>query len=165
MRLKGLRLITPECYFDERGFFFESFSPKMGLNTSFVQDNHSFSKKNVLRGMHLQEGQAKLVRVTSGEIFDVAVDMREGSDTYLQWEGVTLTAEGRETLFIPGGFAHGFLVLSESAHVLYKVSTPYDPTLEWGFRYDDPAVGIEWPGDNFVLSKRDQLFGELMCRL
>lgn len=158
MRLEGLQLITPECFFDDRGFFFESFSPKMEaeLKTSFVQDNHSFSKKHVLRGMHLQKGQAKLVRVTSGEIFDVAVDMREGSNTYLQWEGVRLTAEGREILFIPDGFAHGFLVLSESAHVLYKVSAPYDPKLERGFRYDDPRFNIQWPDCNPILSKRDQ---------
>jgi dTDP-4-dehydrorhamnose 3,5-epimerase len=156
LSLKGPLLITPQVFIDERGFFFESFSPKMEalLNTRFVQDNHSFSKKNVLRGVHFQKGQAKLVRVISGEIFDVIVDIRENSETFGLSEGIYL--KGEEELFVPDGFAHGFFVLTESATVLYKVSTPYNPALEKGFRYDDPFFKIKWPKEDPILSERDK---------
>lgn len=151
--LKGVRLITPKLYQDERGFFLESFRDDMGMR--FVQDNHSFSVHGVLRGMHFQLGQAKLIRVAVGRIYDVAVDIRANSPTFGQWCGVYLDGDKHEQLLIPAGFAHGFCVVSENAHVLYKVSTFYDPALEKGFRYDDPKVGIDWPIDNPILSQRD----------
>ncbi len=162
LRLAGLKLIKPKIFKDQRGFFLESFQQtlyeKMGITCAFVQDNHSFSQKNCIRGMHFQSfpGQAKLIRVAIGKIFDVAVDIRLHSSTYGQWEAVILDDQSHEQLFIPVGFAHGFCVLSEEAHVLYKVSTPYDPKFEKGFRWDDPAINIEWPVEHPIVSERDQ---------
>lgn len=161
LSLQGLKLIKSKVYYDERGFFKESYRKPLyenrGIGCDFVQDNHSFSKKGTLRGMHFQRfpGQAKLVSVLSGKIFDVGVDMRKGSPTFGKWEGVFLDAESHEQLFLPSGFAHGFCVISDSAHVIYKVSTLYDPEEERGFRFDDPDVGIEWPPSQWIVSQRD----------
>ena len=160
--LEGAFLITPDLIRDERGFFFESYQEmryqELGIETPFVQENHSFSKRGTIRGMHYQStpGQAKLIRVAVGKIWDVIVDIRRDSKTFGQWEGVLLDDLLHQQLYIPVGFAHGFCVLSESAHVLYKVSTPYDPKTEKGFRYDDPKVGIKWPMKGALISKRDQ---------
>ena len=162
LRLKGLKLLQPTVFKDSRGFFLESYQqPKyeeIGIASPFVQDNHSHSHKGCVRGMHFQSfpGQAKLIRVAVGEIYDVAVDIRPGSSTYGQWEAVILNDQNHHQLFIPVGFAHGFCVLSEEAHVLYKVSSPYDPKFEKGFRWDDPIVNIEWPVESPIVSERDQ---------
>lgn len=170
LRLAGLKLIRPRVFHDDRGFFKESFSEAQYtlLGTCFAQDNHSFSKKNVIRGMHFQSepGQAKLVWVAVGKVFDVAVDLRKDSPTFGQWEGVYLDGETQEQLFIPVGFAHGFCVISEEgAHINYKVSTPYHEQTEKTFRYDDPKIQIEWPVKNPILSLRDKnapLFGDVL---
>jgi len=162
LRLEGLLLIKPTVFPDSRGFFLETFQQssyeKLGIQNPFVQDNHSFSKKGCVRGMHFQStpGQAKLIRVAVGKIFDVAVDIRPDSPTYGQWEGVTLDGQSHHQLYIPVGFAHGFCVLSSEAHVLYKVSNPYDPKSEKGFRWDDPTINIQWPIKNPIVSERDQ---------
>lgn len=162
LNLEGLLLIKPKVFYDSRGFFLETFQQstyeKMGIGCPFVQDNHSFSKMGCIRGMHFQSspGQAKLIRVAVGKVFDVAVDMRPGSPTYGQWEGVILDDQSHHQLFIPTGFAHGFCVLSPEAHVLYKVSTPYEPTTEKGFRWDDPNVNIQWPVNEPTVSERDR---------
>jgi dTDP-4-dehydrorhamnose 3,5-epimerase len=159
LSLKGAKLIKPKVFADSRGFFLESFHPSLqkALGTDFVQENHSFSLKHTLRGMHFQSapGQAKLVRVVQGEILDVIVDVRKDSKTFGKWEGVTLSGENHFQLFVPIGFAHGFFVLSESAHVLYKVSSVYNENTEKGFCYCDPEIGIEWPAPTPLLSKRD----------
>ena len=162
LRLEGLLLIKPQVFHDYRGFFLETFQQsvyeKLGIQSPFVQDNHSFSKQGCIRGMHFQSfpGQAKLIRVAVGKIFDVAVDIRPHSPTYGQWEGIILDDQSHQQLFIPVGFAHGFCVLSPEAHVLYKVSQPYNPTFEKGFRWDDPHVNIKWPIKNPIISERDQ---------
>ncbi len=146
---------------DERGFFLESFRvdtlAEAGVDIAFVQDNHSRSRAGIVRGMHFQPGQAKLVRCVRGAIFDVIVDIRAGSPTFGQWEGYELNDETHHQLFVPDGFAHGFCVLSDVADVTYKVSSYYDPTSEGGFRFDDPAVGIEWPvaAEDLIASARD----------
>jgi dTDP-4-dehydrorhamnose 3,5-epimerase len=162
LRLQGLKLITPLVFFDKRGFFKETYNgPRytdLGVSTTFVQDNHSFSQKNVLRGMHFQTtpGQDKLVWVTQGKIFDVAVDLRKDSPTFGQWEGVYLDGESHQQFFIPNGFAHGFYVMSEEgAHVNYKVSAPYNGATEKSFRYDDPTINIAWPAGTPIISTRD----------
>ncbi len=160
--LQGLILIKPKVFRDHRGFFLETFQQslyeKLGISGSFAQDNHSYSQKGCIRGMHFQSspGQAKLIRVAVGKIYDVAVDIRPSSPTYGQWEAVILDDELHHQLFIPVGFAHGFCVLSQEAHVLYKVSTPYNPQYEKGFRWDDPMVNIKWPFDYPIVSERDQ---------
>lgn len=135
----------------------KSLYEEVGILCDFVQDNHSFSKQNTLRGMHFQQtpGQAKLVSVISGTIFDVIVDIRKDSPSFGKWEGIYLDGEKGEQLFIPIGFAHGFCVVSDSAHVVYKVSHPYDPAEEKTFRFDDPFVGVTWPTSCPILSKRD----------
>ncbi len=162
LKLKGLKLIIPDIFPDSRGFFLESFREERyrdaGITCSFVQDNHSYSSKGCIRGMHFQSepGQAKLVRCAQGKIFDVAVDIRPESPTYGQWEGVVLDGTTHQQLFVPVGFAHGFCVLSDHAHVMYKVSTVYDPQHEKGFRFDDPDVAIRWPLDQVVCSERDK---------
>lgn len=162
LRLKGLLLIKPKVFQDHRGFFLETFQQStyeaLGIHCPFVQDNHSFSKKGCIRGMHFQSipGQAKLIRAGVGTIFDVAVDIRPDSPTYGEWEGVILDDQAHHQLFIPVGFAHGFCVMSPEAHVLYKVSAPYDPNHEKGFRWDDPTVNIDWPVENPIVSDRDQ---------
>ena len=153
-------LLEPRVFGDERGFFFESynrhaFSEAVGLDANFVQDNHSLSVKGVLRGLHYQlppKAQGKLVRVIAGEVFDVAVDIRLNSPTFGQWVGETLSVENKRQMWIPPGFAHGFLTLSESAEFLYKTTDYYSPELERCIRWDDPAIGIDWP-----LSVRPQL--------
>jgi dTDP-4-dehydrorhamnose 3,5-epimerase len=129
----------------------------MGITEDFVQDNHSFSTQGTVRGMHFQRspGQAKLITVIEGEIFDVVVDIRPSSPAFGQWEGIFLSALQGDQLFVPVGFAHGFCVVSESAHVCYKVSSIYNPLEECGFRYDDPFVGIAWPVQEPLLSDRD----------
>ncbi len=170
LHLKGLKLIKPKVFKDTRGFFLETYNQTTyhaaGIIEEFVQDNHSFSKKGTIRGMHFQStpGQAKLIRVPIGTIFDVAVDIRPQSPTFKQWQGVILNGEEHHQLFIPIGFAHGFCVLSDEAHVIYKVSSLYDPKTEVGFRWNDPSIGIEWPIDPPITSERDQhspTFGEL----
>jgi len=162
-------VLTPRIFYDERGFFFESYKEKemraLGI-PPFVQDNHSFSKERVIRGMHFQTGagQAKLVRVAKGKICDVIVDIREDSPTFKQWETVILDDGKHEQLFVPVGFAHGFQVLSETAHVLYKVSTPYQADLEKGFRFNDLEIGVKWPLKDPIVSDRDRsapLFSEI----
>ncbi len=159
-----VKIILPAIFSDERGFFLESFhanqmSTITGGNYHFVQDNHSYSKKNVLRGLHyqIQQPQGKLVRVVSGEIFDVAVDMRKSSPTFGKWVGSILSAENKRMIWIPPQFAHGFLVLSESANVSYKATDYYAPTHERCLRWDDPDINIEWPTlDKFILSAKDK---------
>lgn len=174
LRLKGLKLIQPKVFKDERGFFLESYQSssyeKEGMPSFFPQDNHSFSEKGCLRGLHFQSmpGQAKLVRVGVGKIFDVAVDIRPDSPTFGEWEGVILDDQEHHQLFIPVGFAHGFCVLSENAHVFYKVSAPYNPATEKGFRWDDPTIQIGWPIPHPILSERDRkapLFTEIQSEL
>lgn len=161
LALADLQLVHPKVFRDSRGFFLETYSEARyqdcGIHCKFVQDNHSKSSRGTIRGMHFQTtpGQAKLLRVTSGRIFDVAVDIRPGSPTFGKWEGVYLDAESHHQLFVPIGFAHGFCVVSETADVLYKVSSPYDATTETGFRWDDPDVGIKWPVDSPIVSERD----------
>jgi len=161
--LKGLKLFKPSVYRDSRGFFLETYRVenflKEGFSVDFVQDNHSFSMKNCLRGMHFQEGntQDKMVFVVEGKVFDVAVDIRPNSPTYGKWEGVILDGEHHHQLFIPRGFAHGFCVLSEKAHVYYKVSRYYKASQEKGFRWNDPDINIKWPISNPKLSKKDKI--------
>jgi dTDP-4-dehydrorhamnose 3,5-epimerase len=158
-------IFEPRVFGDDRGFFFESFNQKVfsgatGLSTEFVQDNHSKSAKNVLRGLHYQikQPQGKLVRVTSGEVFDVAVDVRKSSPNFGQWVGVHLSAENKRQLWIPAGFAHGFLVLSETAEFLYKTTDFYAPEHERCIRWDDVQLAIDWPllGQQPLLSVKDQ---------
>ncbi len=161
-RLAGLIHLQPDVHGDERGFFVESYRENVwaqhGITETFVQDNHSRSRRGVLRGMHFSvgEGQAKLVRCARGRILDVVVDLRRSSPTYGEWESVELDDEHGRQLYIPVGFAHGFCVLSDLADVTYKCSTYYDGANERGFAYDDPEVGIAWPGDMALLvSERD----------
>ena len=161
LSLEGVRKIRPKIFLDDRGFFRETFRRPLyaaaGIDVDFCQDNHSFSKQGTVRGMHFQRlpGQAKLVSVMQGKIFDVVVDIRPLSPTFGKWEGVYL--DEAEQLFIPVGFAHGFCVMSETAHVCYKVSTVYDPLEERSFRFDDPFVGIVWPVEAPLLSERDRV--------
>jgi dTDP-4-dehydrorhamnose 3,5-epimerase len=158
-------IFEPKVFGDERGFFFESFNQKAfydaaGLDINFVQDNHSKSAKNVLRGLHYQieHAQGKLVRVTQGEVFDVAVDMRSASATFGLWVGTHLSAENKRQMWVPPGFAHGFLVLSDTAEFLYKTTDFYAPQHECCLKWDDPTVGIEWPLQATpILSGKDQL--------
>lgn len=160
--LPGVLIIEPQVFADRRGFFLESYHlaryAEHGIDVAFVQDNHSRSTRGTLRGLHYQAppGQAKLVRVTAGEVFDVAVDIRWGSPTFGRWVGVTLSAENHRQLFVPTGFAHGFCVVSETADFLYKVTSYYDPSAERGIAWDDPALGIEWPVEDPILSDRDR---------
>ncbi len=149
--IEGLCVITPAVHGDARGWFSETYSRRdmeeAGLFIDFVQDNQSMSAGGVLRGLHFQKNypQTKLVRVVRGSVFDVAVDLREGSETYGKWFGVELTAENKKQCLIPGGFAHGFLVLSEEAEFCYKCDDFYHPNNEGGLAWNDPAIGIEWP--------------------
>ena len=158
-------IIEPQVFGDERGFFFESFNQQKfesltGVKADFVQDNHSKSAVNVLRGLHyqIQQPQGKLVRVVAGEVFDVAVDLRRQSKTFGKWVGVILSGENKRQLWVPPGFAHGFVVLKDSTEFLYKTTDYYAPQHERCIRWDDPEIGIEWPlaGDP-VLSAKDQL--------
>lgn len=154
-------LIEPDLFGDERGFFMESWHADkyraLGIDATFVQDNHSRSRRGVLRGLHyqLKHPQGKLVRVISGSVYDVAVDIRHGSPTYGKWVGVELNAQDYKQLYVPPGFAHGFCTLSESADFLYKCTDFYAPEDEYGIIWNDPDVGIEWPGGDFVISGKD----------
>ena len=150
--LAGVLILEPKVFGDVRGFFFESFNARdfeqtTGVQCSFVQDNHSKSSKGVLRGLHYQtqHAQGKLVRVTQGSVFDVAVDIRPNSETFGKWFGIELSAENKKQLWIPAGLAHGFLVTSESAEFLYKTTDYYHPEFERSLLWSDPAIGIEWP--------------------
>jgi dTDP-4-dehydrorhamnose 3,5-epimerase len=150
--IPDLLIIEPRVFGDARGFFMESFNARTfreltGLDVDFVQDNHSRSGRGVLRGLHYQspQPQGKLVRVTAGRVFDVAVDIRKSSPTFGKWVGVELTGENHRQFWVPAGFAHGFVVLSESADFLYKTTGYYAPQFEHCIRWDDPALGIEWP--------------------
>lgn len=160
--LSGLKLIRPHVFRDARGFFVETYSEpryrEVGIDVRFVQDNHSRSARGTLRGLHYQSapGQAKLIRVTHGRIFDVAVDIRPDSPTFGKWFGEYLDAEEHLQLFIPVGFAHGFCVVSDAAEVTYKVSTVYDATTEVGLSWNDPDIGVEWPVKEPLLSARDR---------
>lgn len=160
-KLTGPVLLAPAVHGDERGFFVETFRKAalhdLGIADDFVQDNHSRSRRSVVRGMHFQPGQAKLVRCARGAILDVIVDIRRSSPQFGEWEAVQLDDVSHHQLFVPDGFAHGFCVLSEIADVAYKVTTYYDPAAESGFSYEDPEVGIEWPDvDSLVGSERDR---------
>jgi dTDP-4-dehydrorhamnose 3,5-epimerase len=157
-------VIEPKVFGDERGFFFESFNQAkfeaaIGRQVSFVQDNHSKSAKNVLRGLHyqIQQPQGKLVRVVQGEVFDVAVDIRKSSTTFGQWVGEMLSADNKKQLWVPEGFAHGFVVVSESAEFLYKTTDYYAPEYERSILWNDPAIAVKWPilGEP-ILSIKDQ---------
>lgn len=162
--LKDVFLLQPQVFGDQRGFFLESWNQEMfreaGLDLNFVQDNHSRSARGILRGMHYQteHTQGKLVRVTSGEVFDVVVDLRRGSRTLGQWYGATLSADSHHMLWVPPGFAHGFYVTSEYADFQYKCTDIYHPASEVSLAWDDPTVGIEWPvppGEQPQLSAKD----------
>ncbi|WP_395402526.1 dTDP-4-dehydrorhamnose 3,5-epimerase [Pseudoduganella sp. UC29_106] len=162
--IDGLLVVEPNVFGDDRGFFFESFNARRfaeltGVEAEFVQDNHSRSAKNVLRGLHYQieQAQGKLVRVTAGSVFDVAVDLRKSSPTFGKWFGIELSAENKRQLWIPPGFAHGFLVTSDAAEFLYKTTDYYAPQHERAILWNDPAIGIEWPlqGEP-LLSGKDQ---------
>jgi len=161
-KIDGAKVIEPAVYADERGHFFQIFHAQQyaaaGLPSEFVQDNESLSKRNVLRGLHLQlrKPQGKLVAVVSGEIWDVAVDIRRESPTFGKWVGETLSEANRKQLYVPPGCAHGFCVLSEVAIVHYKCTDFYDPADEVGIAYDDPALGISWPVTHPLLSPKDQ---------
>jgi dTDP-4-dehydrorhamnose 3,5-epimerase len=161
-RLDGLVLLEPAVHGDARGFFVETFRADVarehGIPVDFVQDNHSRSRQGTLRGVHFQThpGQGKLVRVARGRVWDVAVDLRRDSPTFGQWEGFELDDVSGRMLWIPVGFGHGFLVLSDVADFVYKCTNYYDPATEAGIRFDDPDVGIEWPGDvELLYSERD----------
>jgi len=163
-KIPEVLILEPQIFRDERGFIFESFNAKSfhnntGLNINFVQDNHSCSRQNVLRGLHYQikQPQVKLVRVVSGVIFDVAVDIRQSSPTFREWVGVILSEENNKQLLIPEGFAHGFLVLSESADVLYKTNNFYQGEYDRAIHWDDPDIDINWELKTPpILSKKDQ---------
>lgn len=170
--IEGVKIVDVKSYGDRRGYFMETYKrPDFvagGIDCEFVQDNQSSSTRGVLRGLHFQieHPQAKLVRVVRGTVFDVAVDLRPGSPTWGRWEGVTLSAENRRQFFIPRGFAHGFLVLSDEAEFCYKCDDTYHPGDEGGLMWNDPAIGVEWPaleGDDaldpskLVLSDKDRL--------
>ena len=164
LAIPDVLLLEPKVFGDERGFFYESYNQQAflqatGLNVSFVQDNHSRSARNVLRGLHYQlppKAQGKLVRAVIGEVFDVSVDLREDSPTFGQWVGEKLSAENKRMMWIPPGFAHGFLVLSEYAEFLYKTTDYYAPELERGVLWNDPDLAIEWPiSGEPVLSAKD----------
>ena len=161
--LPGVLVLEPQVHTDHRGAFFESYNQKafdeaVGGSQRFVQDNHSISARHVLRGLHYQihHAQAKLVRVVAGEVFDVCVDVRQSSKTFGKWAGATLSAENRKQVWVPEGFAHGFLVLSERAEVVYKTTDYYTPSAERTIRWDDPAIGISWPTSApVILADRD----------
>ena len=164
LEIDGLILVEPRSFHDERGFFLESFKESefaaAGITERFVQDNHSLSVKNVIRGLHYQKeprAQGKLVRVIKGRVWDVAVDIRPGSASYGKWLGVELSEENHLMLYIPPGFAHGFASLSDEVHLLYKCTQEYDPALDAGIRWDDPDLAIQWPVGNPLLSPKDRI--------
>ena len=166
--IEGLKVITPTVFGDERGYFMETYSQRdmeeAGIDITFVQDNQSMSTKGVLRGLHFQKNfpQTKLVRVIKGSVFDVAVDLRSESETYGKWYGIELTEENKKQFFIPKNFAHGFVVLSDTAEFAYKCTDFYHPNDEGGLAYNDPDIGVEWPipeGMELILSDKDQKWG------
>ena len=166
--IEGLKIITPTVFGDERGYFMETYNyndyKAAGLDMEFVQDNQSMSVKGVLRGLHYQKQypQGKLVRAVRGTVFDVAVDLRTGSETYGKWFGVVLSAENKKQFYIPEGFAHGFLVLSDEAEFAYKCTDFYHPGDEGGMAWNDPEIGVEWPieeGMELIISEKDQKWG------
>ena len=163
--IQGLVIVEPTVFGDDRGYFMETYNyndfKEAGLDMVFVQDNQSKSKKGVLRGLHFQKKnpQGKLVRAISGEVYDVAVDLRRGSETYGQWRGVLLSAENKRQVYVPEGFAHGFLVMSDTAEFAYKCTRFYDPSDEGGLMYNDPDIGVEWPiaeDMDILLSDKDK---------
>lgn len=161
-KLKDCVIIEPKVFGDERGFFLETFQSERyaelaGITLPFVQDNHSRSSKGVLRGLHFQKtkSQGKLVRVVRGEVYDVAVDIRQGSPTYGQWEAVILSEENKTQFWVPPGFAHGFVVLSDTADFEYKCTDYYDPSDEGSLLWNDPDLNLPWPIDNPKLSEKD----------
>lgn len=163
-KIPDVKIINPKVFGDQRGFFLETFEQKryqekLEINLTFVQDNHSRSQKNVLRGLHFQKQnpQGKLVRVVRGEVFDVAVDIRKDSLTYGKWVGVLLSEENKSQLWIPPGLAHGFLVLSDIADFEYKCTSYYDPNSEGCLLWNDPTVNITWPISTPILSEKDKL--------
>ena len=165
--IEGLKVIEPTVFGDERGYFMETynfndFKEQAGIDLEFVQDNQSASKKGVLRGLHFQINypQDKLVRVIKGSVYDVAVDLREGSKTYGKWFGVVLTEENKKQFFIPKNFAHGFLVLSDYAEFCYKVTDFYHPNDEGGIMWNDPAIGVEWPLEEHGLTEADLILSD-----
>lgn len=161
--IPGPKIIEPRVFGDERGFFMETWNAvgfaEAGLDLNWVQDNHSHSQKGVLRGLHFQNPgpQGKLVRVTRGAVFDVAVDLRKSSAHFGKWTGVKLSAENRRMFWVPEGFAHGFLTLSDDTDFLYKCTAPYAPASEYTLAWDDPTVGIEWPATDLepIISEKD----------
>jgi len=162
LNIPDVILVEPQAFPDERGFFLESFKESTfkdnGINTRFVQDNSSHSIKGVLRGLHYQKNpkaQAKLVTAITGEIFDVSVDIRKGSPTYGKWVGETLSEQNHKSLYVPEGFAHGFLCISDKADVFYKVNHEYSAENDRGILWNDPSVGVKWPIDNPIISKKD----------
>ncbi len=168
--IEGLKIITPTVHGDARGYFIETYNyndfKEAGIDAVFVQDNQSASKKGVLRGLHFQINypQDKLVRVIKGEVFDVAVDLRKGSPTFGQWKGVILSEENKKQFFVPKGFAHGYLVLSDYAEFCYKVTDFYHPNDEGGIMYNASDIGVEWPipeGVEILLSEKDTKHGNL----
>lgn len=168
--IEGLCVITPNVHGDNRGYFMETYNQRemneAGINTVFVQDNQSASIRGVLRGLHRQINfpQSKLVRVIKGTVYDVAVDLRENSPTYLKWYGIELSEENKKQFFIPKGFAHGFLVLSDYAEFCYKVDDFFHPNDEGGIAYNDPTIGVKWPiGDDMqiILSEKDKAWQPL----
>ena len=162
--LKGVLLIEPSVFEDKRGFFMETYQQKKyresGIDSDFVQDNLSYSVRRTLRGLHYQfpHAQAKLVQVITGEIYDVAVDIRRGSPTFGKWIGVHLSDKNKRQIYLPEGFAHGFCVLSETALFMYKCSDLYAPDCEGGILWSDPDIGIEWPVESPLLSEKDSRF-------
>ena len=168
-KLKGCVIIEPRVFGDERGFFLETFQSvryeqEAGIDLPFVQDNHSRSARGVLRGLHFQKTkpQGNLVRVVSGEVYDVAVDIREGSATFGEWEGVTLSEDNKKQFWVPPGFAHGFVVLSDTADFEYKCTDYYDPSDEGCILWSDPDLDIPWPITNPVLSTKDESAKQLV---
>lgn len=163
LEIPDVVVFEPKVFGDDRGFFFESFNQRnfeeaVGVSVDFVQDNHSMSARNVLRGLHYQieQPQGKLVRVVQGEVFDVAVDIRKSSPTYKKWVGVHLSAENKKQLWIPAGFAHGFIVLSDKAEFLYKTTNYYAPEHERCILWNDPELAIQWPAESTpILSGKD----------
>ena len=163
LEIRDVILIKPKVFGDERGFFMETYKKedfeRAGIKGEFVQDNHSKSERGVLRGLHFQKepyAQAKIVRCIRGEIYDVAVDLRKASPAFGKYVGVNLSEYNKYQLYIPGGFAHGFLVLSENAEVFYKVDNVYAPDYEGGLIWNDSEVNVKWPNDNPVLSEKDK---------
>ncbi len=164
--LKGLVIIQPRIFADERGFFLETYKKSefaaAGISGDFNQDNHSFSSKGVIRGIHFQtepHAQGKLVRVITGAVWDVAVDLRQESSSYGKWFGIELNEENRTMMYIPPGFGHGFLTLKDNTHFLYKCSAEYEPVSDGGVRWDDPELAIDWPlepGQNPLVSEKDE---------